>query len=74
MSPPLLHRLSLARARSRVGHQPGIEEPGDAVAVGDGAPVDVKRVSRELGVRYVLEGSVRRAGRQLRITAQLVTP
>ena len=37
-----------------------------------GQPVDVKRVSRELGVRYVLEGSVRRAGRRLRISAQLV--
>ena len=34
--------------------------------------VDVKRVSRELGVRYVLEGSVRRAGNRLRISAQLV--
>jgi TolB-like protein/tetratricopeptide (TPR) repeat protein len=34
--------------------------------------VDVKQVSRELGVRYVLEGSVRRAGTRLRITAQLV--
>ena len=34
--------------------------------------VDVKRVSRELGVRYVLEGSVRRAGKRLRISAQLV--
>ncbi len=34
--------------------------------------VDVKQVARELGVRYVLEGSVRRAGRRLRITAQLV--
>jgi TolB-like protein len=34
--------------------------------------VDVKRVSRELGVRYVLEGSVRRAGNRLRINAQLV--
>ena len=34
--------------------------------------VDVKQVSRELGVRYVLEGSVRRAGSRLRITAQLV--
>ena len=34
--------------------------------------VDVKQVSRELGVRYVLEGSVRRAGKRLRITAQLV--
>ena len=35
-------------------------------------PVDVKRVARELGVRYVLEGSVRRAGKRIRITAQLV--
>jgi TolB-like protein len=34
--------------------------------------VDVKQVSRELGVRYVLEGSVRRAGNQLRISAQLI--
>ena len=34
--------------------------------------VDVKLVSRELGVRYVLEGSVRRAGNHVRITAQLV--
>ena len=34
--------------------------------------VDVKQVSRELGVRYVLEGSVRRGGNRLRISAQLV--
>jgi TolB-like protein/DNA-binding SARP family transcriptional activator len=34
--------------------------------------VDVKQVSRDLGVRYVLEGSVRRAGNRLRISAQLV--
>jgi TolB-like protein len=32
---------------------------------------DVKDVARQLGVRYVLEGSVRRSGQQLRITAQL---
>jgi adenylate cyclase len=37
-----------------------------------GKAVDVKRVSRELGVRYVLEGSVRRAGDQVRINAQLI--
>ena len=37
-----------------------------------GKPVDVKQVSRELGVRYVLEGSVRRSGGRLRITAQLI--
>jgi TolB-like protein/class 3 adenylate cyclase len=37
-----------------------------------GQAVDVKRVGRELGVRYVLEGSVRRAGGRVRITAQLI--
>jgi adenylate cyclase len=37
-----------------------------------GKPVDVKRVGRELGVRYVLEGSVRKAGNRVRITGQLV--
>jgi TolB-like protein len=37
-----------------------------------GRPVDVSQVSRELGVRYVLEGSIRRSGRRLRISAQLV--
>jgi adenylate cyclase len=37
-----------------------------------GQPVDVSRIGRELGVRYVLEGSVRRAGERVRITAQLV--
>ncbi|MEI9421143.1 winged helix-turn-helix domain-containing tetratricopeptide repeat protein [Mesorhizobium sp. Cs1299R1N1] len=37
-----------------------------------GRPVDVKQVGRELGVRYVVEGSVRRAGDRLRITGQLI--
>ena len=37
-----------------------------------GRAVDVKQVGREQGVRYVLEGSVRRAGDRLRITAQLI--
>jgi adenylate cyclase len=37
-----------------------------------GKPVDVKQVGRELGVRYVLEGSVRKAGGRVRITGQLV--
>jgi adenylate cyclase len=37
-----------------------------------GRPIDVKEVGRELGVRYVLEGSVRKAGTQVRITGQLI--
>ena len=37
-----------------------------------GQAVDVKQVGRELGVRYVLEGSVRKAGNRVRITAQLI--
>jgi adenylate cyclase len=37
-----------------------------------GRAVDVRQVSRELGVRYVLEGSVRKAGSRVRITGQLV--
>jgi adenylate cyclase len=37
-----------------------------------GPAVDVGKVARELGVRYVLEGSVRRAGNRVRITAQLI--
>jgi TolB-like protein len=37
-----------------------------------GQAVDVKQVGRELGVRYVLEGSVRKAGQRVRITAQLI--
>lgn len=37
-----------------------------------GRSVDVKQVGRELGVRYVLEGSVRKAGTKVRIAAQLI--
>ena len=37
-----------------------------------GKPVKVKQVSEELGVRYVLEGSVQRSGDRIRITAQLI--
>ena len=37
-----------------------------------GQSLDVRRVGRELGVRYVLEGSVRKGGNRVRITAQLV--
>lgn len=37
-----------------------------------GKAVDVRQVARDLGVQYVLEGSVRRAGGRLRVTAQLI--
>jgi len=37
-----------------------------------GRAVDVKQIGRELGVRYVLEGSVRKAGNRVRITGQLI--
>ena len=37
-----------------------------------GKSVDVRQVSREQGVRYVLEGSVRKAGNRIRVTAQLI--
>ena len=35
-------------------------------------PVDTKQIGRELGVRYVLEGSVQRSGNRVRVTAQLI--
>ena len=34
--------------------------------------IDIRRIGQELGVRYVLEGSVRKAGRHIRVTAQLI--
>jgi TolB-like protein len=37
-----------------------------------GRAIDIKQVGRELGVRYVLEGSVRKAGNRVRITGQLI--
>src|SRR5260370_21803548 len=37
-----------------------------------GRAVDVKQVGRELGVRYVLEGSLRKSGSRIRVTAQLI--
>jgi TolB-like protein len=35
-------------------------------------PIDTKQIGRELGVRYLLEGSVRRSGNLLRVNAQLI--
>jgi len=37
-----------------------------------GASIDVREIGRKLGVRYVVEGSMRRAGNRIRITAQLI--
>jgi adenylate cyclase len=37
-----------------------------------GKPIDAKQIGRELGVRYVLEGSLRRTGEQIRVNAQLI--
>jgi len=37
-----------------------------------GKPVEVKKVSEELGVQYVLEGSIQRSGDRIRVTAQLI--
>ncbi len=37
-----------------------------------GKAVDIRRVGRELGVRYVLEGSIRKAGSRVRVTGQLI--
>ncbi|HET6467038.1 MAG TPA: tetratricopeptide repeat protein [Geminicoccaceae bacterium] len=44
----------------------------NSTAVYKGRPVDVRQVGRELGVRYVLEGSIQRQGDQVRATAQLI--
>ena len=44
---------------------------GDGVTY-KGKPVNAKQIGRELGVRYVLEGSVRRSGNQVRVSAQLI--
>ncbi len=60
----LITRLSLWRSFPVIARNSSFVYKGQAV--------DVKRVRHELGVRYVVEGSVRRAGDQIRITAQLI--
>src|SRR5690349_25033806 len=37
-----------------------------------GQAIDVRKVARELGVHYVVEGSVRKAGKRVRVTVQLI--
>ena len=44
----------------------------NSTAIYKGREVDVKQVGRELGVRYVLEGSIRKAGDRVRTSAQLI--
>ena len=44
----------------------------NSVFVHKGKPVNVQAVARELGVDYVLEGSVRKAGDRVRVTVQLI--
>ena len=44
----------------------------NSAATYQGRPVDVKQVAEELGIQYILEGSVQKAGDKLRITVQLV--
>jgi len=44
----------------------------NSTSVYKGRGVDIKQVGREQGVRFVLEGSVRKSGNQIRITAQLI--
>lgn len=60
--------LTMALARVRWFH---VVSRRSASAYG-GGHVDLRRIGQELGVRYVLEGSVRRAGDRLRIVGQLV--
>ncbi len=60
----LITRLSLWRSFPVIARNSSFVYKGQAV--------DVKRVSEELGVRYVAEGSVRRAGDRVRISAQLI--
>jgi adenylate cyclase len=55
---------------SSLGHYPVIARNSSFLY--RGKSVDVRQVSRELGVRYVVEGSVRRAGERVRINAQLI--
>jgi Flp pilus assembly protein TadD len=72
-------RAAVLRRRDRRGHPHRPRAP--SLVVRDrpqlelhlqGRHVDVRQVGRELGVRYVLEGSVRKGGNRIRITGQLI--
>src|SRR3954471_10382768 len=52
-------------------HHPGSRQESSSFTY-KGQAVDVKRIGHELGVRYVLEGSVRKGGNRVRITGQLI--
>jgi adenylate cyclase len=60
----IITELSRSRSLFVIARNSSFAYKGDAI--------DVKQVGRELGVRYVLEGSVRRGGQRVRVTAQLI--
>jgi adenylate cyclase len=64
MAEDLITRLSSVRSIPVIAR--------NSTFVYKGGAVDVKQVSRELGARYVVEGSVRKAGDRVRISAQLI--
>jgi len=69
ISPMAWSRRSLPRCPASVGYSLSrATRPSPTRA----QAIDVKQVGRELGVRYVLEGSVRKAANRVRITAQLI--
>src|SRR5262249_11154072 len=45
---------------------------GNSTSVYKGKAIDIRQIGRELGVEYVLEGSIRTAGDEMRVTAQLI--
>ena len=49
-----------------------VAKAGPALQIYKGKAVDIKKVGRDQGVRYVLEGSVRKSSGRVRITAQLI--
>ena len=54
------------------GSRACLSSPGNTAFTYKGKPTNVQDVGRELGVRYVLEGSVQKGGQQVRVVAQLV--